>query len=102
MKIYIDSEFRCHTTNIDNTLREIETDFFDDKCTVFIEGYRFVPDCESWTRSDGVVFRGEMISPWRPLDELLEAQRDYETELDKARIATLEEALEMLLAGVTE
>ena len=28
MKIYIDSNFRCHTMNTGGNLREIETDFF--------------------------------------------------------------------------
>lgn len=41
--IYIDNEFMCHTINPDNIFKEIETDFFNDKCETFIEGYRFVP-----------------------------------------------------------
>ena len=75
--IYIDSEFKCHPTN-DGTMDEIQTDFFDNKCEKFIEGYRFVPFGESWTRSDGVVFHGEMIAPWMPYAELENAQREYE------------------------
>lgn len=78
MIIYIDSEFKCHTANTDGIYREIDTDFFNDKCNAFIEGYRFIPSGESWTRDDGVVFNGEMISPWRPYDELDAAQREYE------------------------
>lgn len=77
MKIYIDSNFKCHTTDT-GVLREIETSFFDGKCTAFIEGYRFVPDGETWTRSDGVVFAGEMVSPWKDYSELDAAQREYE------------------------
>lgn len=77
MKIYIDSEFKCYTTN-DDTRREVETDFFDGKCDTFIEGYRLIPAGEIWTRSDGFVFTGEMISPWKPYSELDAAQREYE------------------------
>lgn len=80
MKVYIDNENRCHTTNPDGTFWEIETDFFDGKCTTFIEGYRFVPSGESWTRSDGVVFHGEMIAPFKPYSDLEAAQRQYEAD----------------------
>lgn len=89
MKIYIDSEFKCHTTNTGDTFREIETPFFDGKCDTFIEGYRFVPVGETWTRSDGQVFRGEMVAPWKPYSELDTIQREYEKQL----IATYETAL---------
>lgn len=78
MKIYIDSDFKCHINNQNGTFREVETNAFDDKCNAFIEGYRFVPEGESWTRSDGVVFQGEMISPWKDFGELDEVQRKYE------------------------
>ena len=93
--IYIDSEFKCHTTNPDGTFREVETDFFNDKCEAFIMGYRFVPAGESWTRSDGQVFTGEMIAPWKDYAELDAAQREYE----KALIADMQNAL--LRLGVT-
>jgi hypothetical protein len=84
MKIYIDSEFRCHADNPDGTMREAETNFFDGKCKAFIEGYRFVPHGEIWTREDGTVFEGQMITPWKPYEELDRAQRDYERELAEA------------------
>jgi hypothetical protein len=80
MKIYIDSEFKCHTSN-DGTMTAVETEIFDGKCNAFIEGYRFVPAGESWTRSDGVVFHGEMIAPWKDYSELDNAQREYEKQL---------------------
>lgn len=79
-EIYIDSDYKCHTTNQDGTFRKMETDFFDGKCHAFIEGYRFVPSGESWTRSDGEVFTGELIAPWKPYSELDEAQMQYELE----------------------
>lgn len=77
MKIYIDSDCKCHVTN-DGTMQAVETDFFDGKCDAFIEGYRIVPAGESWTRSDGSVFVGEMIAPWKPYSELDSTQRQYE------------------------
>lgn len=78
MKIYIDSEYKCHTTNLDGAFREFNVFFFEDKCQIFIEGYRFVPSGESWTRYDGKVFTGEMIAPWKDYAELDVAQRKYE------------------------
>lgn len=77
MMIYLDSEFRCHTVN-DGTMTAVETDFFDGKCPAFIEGYRFVPAGSSWVRSDGTVFVGEMVSPWKPYAELAATQDQYE------------------------
>lgn len=78
--IYIDSDFKCHLTN-DGTMTAVETDCFDGKCDAFIEGHRFVPFGESWTRSDGVVFIGLMISPWKDSAGLNFVQRQYEKEL---------------------
>lgn len=95
MKVYIDSEFKSHATNPDGTFRELEHSFFDGKCVKFVEGYRFVPSGESWTRSDGVVFQGEMIAPWKNFDELDTVQRDYERE----RLDDAEKALAILLGG---
>ena len=84
MKNYIDSEYRCHTINPDGKFREVEIDFFNDKCQTFIEGYRFIPSGDSWTRSDGAVFHGEMITPWKDYNGLAAAQRQYE--LDQAEL----------------
>lgn len=85
--IYLDAEFKCHVTN-DGTMTAVETDAFDGKCDAFIEGYRFVPSGESWTRADGAVFHGEMISPWKDYAELDEAQRAYERQLLDESIPT--------------
>ena len=84
MTIYLDSEFCCHLTN-DGTRRQIETDAFDGKCASYIEGCRFVPSGESWTRGDGMVFSGEMLSPAEDIRGLLKAQGQYE--LDEANYA---------------
>lgn len=97
MVIFIDSEFKCHTVN-DGTMTPVETAFFDGKCDTFIEGYRFVPSGESWTRSDGVVFQGEMIAPWKAHSELEEEQRTYERRL----IAEYEALINELYSEVTE
>lgn len=77
MRIYLDSDFLCHLTD-GSGMRPVETDFFDGKCAAFIEGYRFVPDGESWTRSDGAVFQGEMIAPAEDYARLERAQQQYE------------------------
>ena len=86
MMVYLDSEFRCHTVN-DGTMTAVETDFFDGKCPAFIEGYRFVPAGSSWVRSDGTVFVGEMVSPWKPYAELAAAQDQYEADLAELEAA---------------
>ena len=77
MIIYIDSDYKCHTTTADG-LTAVETNYFDGKCAAYIEGYRFVPNGSTWVRSDGAIFQGEMVAPWKPWDELDAAQREYE------------------------
>ena len=77
MSIYIDKNYKCHVTD-DGTMTAVETDAFDGMCTEYIEGYRFVPAGQTWTREDGMEFTVEMISPWRPWAELDAAQREYE------------------------
>jgi hypothetical protein len=82
MKIYVKpNTFECYTTNPDGTLLEYNTPFFDSKCATFIEGYRFIPEGQSWIREDGVIFHGEMIAPWKEYDELDNIQRKYEKNL---------------------
>ena len=76
MTIYIDNDFKCHVSG-DDTRRAFDVPFFDGKCAEFVEGYRYVPAGESWTRADGEVFRGEMISPWKDLSEAYMAQTAY-------------------------
>lgn len=76
--IYIDSDFKCHLSD-DGTMTTIETSFFDGKCNAFIEGYRFIPSGESWTRSDGVTFTGEMVAPWKDYSTMAAYQQQYET-----------------------
>jgi hypothetical protein len=94
--IYIDSDFKCHLTD-DGTMTAIETDFFDGKSDIYIEGYRFVPTGESWTRHDGTVFTGEMVAPWKTHAAISAAQEQYEKDLLER--ADLEAAYNYLLTG---
>lgn len=90
MVIYIDNDCRCHTEN-DGTMQEHDVPFFDDKCKGLIEGYRYVPEGETWIRSDGVIFYGEMIAPFMN-NRVLEAyQTQYEVD------AAEREALNILI-----
>nr|DAH34319.1 MAG TPA: hypothetical protein [Caudoviricetes sp.] len=79
MIIYINTDYKCHTSPGPG-LTAVETDAFTCKCTAYIEGYRFVPDGSTWVRSDGAIFQGEMVAPWKPWEELDAAQREYERE----------------------
>ena len=85
--IYIDSEYRCHTTNPNGEYRAIDKELFVGMCTAYIEGQRYIPVGESWTRDDGVTFRGEMIAPFKPYSELAAAQAQYEADLAEAAAA---------------
>ena len=76
MTIYIDSDYKCYVSAADGR-RVIETGFFDGKCPEWIESYRFVPDGETWTREDGELFKGEMVTPWKDLSEAYTAQIAY-------------------------
>ena len=84
--IYYDSDFKCHVTN-DGTMTAAETDFFDGLCDAVIEGY-------CYDTSKGYV----QIYPWKPSFELDNAQRQYERE----KLADAENALAILLGGVSE
>lgn len=95
MKIFVDTEYKCHVLN-DGTMRGFEVPFFNGKCAVFVEGYRYVPAGETWKRSDGAEFTGEMISPWRDHTVLDAAQREYERQL----LAEYAEALRVVGVSV--
>lgn len=98
MTIYLDNDNKCHLEN-NGTMRAVETDAFEGKCRQYIEGYRFVPAGETWTRPDGKVFRGEMISPWRDYNLLAEFQAQYEEML--AERADMQAALDAIYGGDT-
>ena len=55
-------------------MREFDLPFFDGKCAEFVEGYRYVPSGETWTRKDGQTFKGEMIAPCRDYSQISEIQ----------------------------
>ena len=94
MRLYLDNDFKCHVTN-DGTMREIETDEFNGKCAEYIEGYRFVPKGDTWVRSDGVKFGGEMVTPWKPYSQLAAAQNGYD-EADAKATAELADLIEQI------
>ena len=99
--IYIDKDYKCHIAN-ENGMECIETDYFDGFCDVYIEGYRFVPSGATWTRSDGTVFQGEMIAPWKPWVELDAAQREYEREQYETLSAQNAELVDAMASMVEE
>lgn len=83
MKVYLEPiTFECHTEqNEDCTRIPYDDTFFDGKCGEFIRGHRLVPENCSWTRSDGEVFTGKMISALKPYEELAAAQAQYERDM---------------------
>jgi hypothetical protein len=86
MKVYIDTNCRCHATDPDGTLRAVHDPFFDGKAPSVIEGYLFVPEGETVTGADGTVITGgPMIAPWRPSNTLTAAQAQYD--YDQAALA---------------
>ena len=100
MKLYLDADFRCHLSG-GAGMTEMDTELFDGKCPAYIEGYRYVPPGERWVREDGVAFRGEMITPWKPWEELDAAQRDYERQ-QLVALASENEALVADMAQMVE
>ena len=102
MTIYIDTDFKCHTSNPDGAYTAVETDFFDGKCQAYIEGYCFVPTGETWVRKDGTEFSGEMIAPWKPWEDLDDAQRDYERQQLEEANAQNAQLMETMAAMVEE
>lgn len=89
MKLYVDSNnYKCYVNNIQDNLIEIETDFFNGKCTEYIEGFIFIPKGHTL---DNCV--GETAFPWKSYDELDIIQRNYEQE----QILEMRHALNILL-----
>lgn len=56
--IYIDSNFRCHTTNPNGTFREVATNVFDHLCDKAIETMIYVPKGETY---NGIVCKDGFI-----------------------------------------
>ena len=59
--VYLDDDFICHA-ELGEGRTAYETEFFVGQ-EGLIPLYRIVPPGMVWTRPDGEVFRGEMISP---------------------------------------
>lgn len=76
--IYLNNDFQCSVTEKEDTVQSVETELFDGKCNAFIEGYRFVPQGQVWTRADGVQFTGEMAAPFKDYTYLEMVQTVYE------------------------
>ncbi len=57
---YIDSDYQCYPEPGDGR-REMQSVFFAGRESI-LTSYRFVPQGESWTHSNGTTFTGEMIS----------------------------------------
>ena len=93
MIVYIDKDYCCHTRAAEG-LRAVEVPFFDDKCSKFVEGYRYVPDGEIWIGEDGVEYKGEMLSPCQDYSLLHASQQGYESLLP--RLKELREKLEAI------
>ena len=64
--IYLDENYKAHTAQDAESTRTpwVDTNgIFIGKCNAFIEGYRVIPEGTAWTRADGEIFHGLMISP---------------------------------------
>lgn len=96
MTIWIDKDYKCHAAPGEG-LREFDVPFFNNKCEEFVEGYRYVPEGEEWTREDGMTFAGEMITPWVDYRDLLVYQAAYLEE----QLADADGALEVLYGDKT-
>lgn len=83
MTLYIDTDYRLHTEPAPG-LRAVELPEMEGKCRAYIEGYRYVPEGQTWTREDGEVFAGAMLSPARDYSTLAELQAVAEDEQAKA------------------
>lgn len=76
--IYLNANFECSVTEKPDTVQSVETEVFDGKCNTYIEGYRFVPAGQEWIRNDGIVFKGEMVAPFKDSQMLEMIQSLYE------------------------
>ena len=114
MKIYIDSDFKCHTKPGDG-LREFETKFFSNVPDAYVEGYRYVPEGEVWVRKNPTYnvnneivgeseteFVGEMMAPWRSWDELDKILREFEQAQNRELTAQNAELVDAMASMVED
>ena len=105
MTIYIDGDYKCYVSEADGR-RAVETNYFDGKCTEWIESYRFVPAGETWVREDGEVFTN-MAAPWKDMANAYAAQAAYlagklaaaETDIAELDMALLDAEYENITGG---
>ena len=114
MKIYIDSDFKCHTKPADG-LREFETKFFSNVPDAYVEGYRYVPDGETWVLKTPTYnmehevvgeseteFIGEMMAPWKPWEELDKILREFEQTQNRELTAQNAELVDAMASMVED
>lgn len=85
MTIYINSDYRCYTQPGEG-LRAVACDWADGKCAAYIEGMRYIPQGETWTRADGAVFTGEAVCAAQDAAALLAVQAAYEQQQATQRV----------------
>ena len=108
MTIYIDGDYKCYVSEADGR-RAVETDYFDGKCTEWIESFRYVPAGETWTREDGEVFTC-MVAPWKDMANAYAAQAAYlagklaaaETDIAELDMALLDAEYENITGGTDD
>ena len=91
MKIYIDSEYKCHVSN-DGTMREFDLSCFDGKCQGYIEGFMHIPEGEEWISPEEQKFTGQVTFAWKNYDDLAAIQ----SAVDKAQEKSDEQIMELL------
>ena len=108
MTIYIDGDYKCYVSEAEGR-RAVETNYFDGKCTEWIESYRFVPAGETWVREDGEVFT-DMTAPWKDMANAYAAQAAYlagklaaaETDIAELDMALLDAEYENITGGTDD
>lgn len=101
MRVYIDSDYKCHIAPIAGAMA-IDDTFFDNKCMDLIESYRYVPADATWMREDGVMFTA-MVVPWRDIRQYDGEQQQYLlNKLAAAQAALAESATAEEIAAAIE
>lgn len=90
--VFVDADFMCHVTN-DGTMAEVQTESFDNLCNNAIEQMRFVPNGETWTRSDGRIIHGVFI---QATDSAIIDAYQRQWREDQEQMTDMQNALEIL------